>query len=171
MEVSDFLLYTMFNSSGVRCTIDKMKTKFETQMHFLKPAQTAIKIFGSRSRRPIARRPECRGICRRGFCRLHFIDATSLAPHPATSKSHLGKRNLLGPRSRHRGGGSRTRTRLRPEEQFSTLKSDCDGANVVLIQSAGPSAAAGRASGIKPVLARAREETGALVLAFCHAPV
>jgi cell division protein FtsZ len=64
-------------------------------------------------------------------------------------------------------GGDPERGRALAEEQFSTLKSACDGANVVLII-AGLGGGAG--SGISPVLARAAKETGALVLAFVTLP-
>ncbi|HZL12534.1 MAG TPA: hypothetical protein VFC85_00185, partial [Verrucomicrobiae bacterium] len=53
------------------------------------------------------------------------------------------------------------------EEQFSTLKSACEGADVIFIV-AGLGGGAG--SGISPVLAHAAKETGALVLAFVTLP-
>jgi cell division protein FtsZ len=64
-------------------------------------------------------------------------------------------------------GGDADRGRAMAEEQFSTLKSACEGANVVFIL-AGLGGGAG--SGISPVLARAAREAGALVLAFVTLP-
>ena len=53
------------------------------------------------------------------------------------------------------------------EEQFSTLKSACEGADVVLILAG---LGGGSGSGVSPVLARAAKEMGALVLAFVTLP-
>ena len=64
-------------------------------------------------------------------------------------------------------GGDPERGRAIAEEQFATLKSACDDADVVFII-AGLGGGAG--SGISPVLARAAKETGALVLAFVSLP-
>ena len=90
-------------------------------------------------------------------------DAASLAASSATVKIHLETKLLRGLGT----GGDPERGRALAEEQFSTLKSACDGANVVLII-AGLGGGAG--SGISPVLARAAKETGALVLAFVTLP-
>ena len=64
-------------------------------------------------------------------------------------------------------GGDPERGRAIAEEQFATLKTACEGADVILIV-AGLGGGAG--SGISPVLARAAKETGALVLAFVTLP-
>ena len=90
-------------------------------------------------------------------------DAASLAVSPATVKIHLETKLLRGLGT----GGDPERGRALAEEQFSTLKSACDGAGVVLII-AGLGGGAG--SGISPVLARAAKEAGALVLAFVTLP-
>jgi cell division protein FtsZ len=97
-----------------------------------------------------------------GFAAIN-TDAASLAASSATVKIHLETKLLRGLGT----GGDPERGRALAEEQFSTLKSACDGANVVLII-AGLGGGAG--SGISPVLARAAKETGALVLAFVTLP-
>jgi cell division protein FtsZ len=90
-------------------------------------------------------------------------DAASLAASPAPVKFHLENKLLRGLGS----GGDPDRGRALAEEQFSTLKSACAGADVVFII-AGLGGGAG--SGISPVLARAAREAGALVLAFVSQP-
>ena len=90
-------------------------------------------------------------------------DAAALAASPATMKIHLETKLLRGLGS----GGDPDRGRALAEEQFSTLKSACAGAEVVFII-AGLGGGAG--SGISPVLARAAREAGALVLAFVTMP-
>lgn len=101
------------------------------------------------------------------FAGANFIavntDATSLGESNATVKFHLENKLLRGLGS----GGDADRGRALAEEQFSTLKSACEGANVVFIL-AGLGGGAG--SGISPVLARAAREAGALVLAFVTVP-
>jgi cell division protein FtsZ len=97
-----------------------------------------------------------------GFAAIN-TDAASLAASSAAVKIHLETKLLRGLGT----GGDPERGRALAEEQFSTLKSACDGANVVLII-AGLGGGAG--SGISPVLARAAKETGALVLAFVTHP-
>ncbi len=97
-----------------------------------------------------------------GFAAIN-TDAVSLAASSATVKIHLETKLLRGLGT----GGDPERGRALAEEQFATLKSACDGANVVLII-AGLGGGAG--SGISPVLARAAKETGALVLAFVTLP-
>ena len=97
-----------------------------------------------------------------GFAAIN-TDAALLAASSATVKIHLETKLLRGLGT----GGDPERGRALAEEQFSTLKSACDGANVVLII-AGLGGGAG--SGISPVLARAAKETGALVLAFVTLP-
>jgi cell division protein FtsZ len=90
-------------------------------------------------------------------------DAGSLAASSAPVKFHLENKLLRGLGS----GGDPDRGRALAEEQFSTLKSACAGADVVFIV-AGLGGGAG--SGISPVLARAAREAGALVLAFVSRP-
>ncbi len=90
-------------------------------------------------------------------------DAASLAATPATVKIHLENKLLRGLGS----GGDPERGKALAEEQFSTLKSACAGADVIFIL-AGLGGGAG--SGISPVLARAAREAGALVLAFVTLP-
>jgi cell division protein FtsZ len=101
------------------------------------------------------------------FAGANFIaintDAASLAAASATVKFHLESKLLRGLGS----GGDADRGRALAEEQFSTLKSACEGANAVFIL-AGLGGGAG--SGISPVLARAAREAGALVLAFVTLP-
>jgi cell division protein FtsZ len=130
---------------------------------FETPGQPAVKIFGVGNAGvtllDAANTPE--------FAGAHFIavntDAGSLAATAATVKIHLENKLLRGLGS----GGDADRGRALAEEQFSTLKSACDGANVVFIL-AGLGGGAG--SGISPVLARAAREAGALVLAFVTLP-
>lgn len=90
-------------------------------------------------------------------------DARSLAASLATIKIHLETKLLRGLGT----GGDPERGRALAEEQFSTLKSTCEGAEVVLLL-AGLGGGAG--SGVSPVLARAAREAGALVLAFVTLP-
>jgi cell division protein FtsZ len=90
-------------------------------------------------------------------------DAPSLAASSAAVKIHLETKLLRGLGT----GGDPDRGRAIAEEQFVTLKTACDGADVVFII-AGLGGGAG--SGISPVLARAAKETGALVLAFVTLP-
>ena len=101
------------------------------------------------------------------FAGANFIaintDASSLAASAATVKFHLESKLLRGLGS----GGDADRGRALAEEQFSTLKSACEGANVVFILSG---LGGGAGSGISPVLARAAREAGALVLAFVTLP-
>jgi cell division protein FtsZ len=97
-----------------------------------------------------------------GFVAVN-TDAASLAASSANVKIHLETKLLRGLGT----GGDPERGRALAEEQFSTLKSACEGANVVLII-AGLGGGAG--SGISPVLARAAKETRALVLAFVTLP-
>jgi cell division protein FtsZ len=90
-------------------------------------------------------------------------DAGPFAACPAPVKIQLENKLLRGLGS----GGDPDRGRALAEEQFSTLKSACQGASVVFIL-AGLGGGAG--SGISPVLARAAREAGALVLAFVTLP-
>ncbi len=101
------------------------------------------------------------------FAAAQFIavntDAAALAASPATVKIHLENKLLRGLGT----GGDPERGQALAEEQFSTLKSACAGAQVVFIL-AGLGGGAG--SGIAPVLAKAAHEAGALVLAFVTLP-
>ena len=90
-------------------------------------------------------------------------DGPSLAASAATVKIHLETKLLRGLGT----GGDAERGQSIAEEQFSTLKTACEGADVVLIISG---LGGGAGSGISPVLARAAKETGALVLAFVTLP-
>jgi cell division protein FtsZ len=97
-----------------------------------------------------------------GFVAIN-TNASSLAAASATVKIHLETKLLRGLGT----GGDSERGQAIAEEQFSTLKTACDGADVILII-AGLGGGAG--SGISPVLARAAKETGSLVLAFVTLP-
>ena len=90
-------------------------------------------------------------------------DAEAFTGANATVKIHLENKLLRGMGS----GGDPDRGRALAEEQFSTLKSTCEGASVVFIL-AGLGGGAG--SGISPILAKAAREAGALVLAFVTLP-
>ena len=90
-------------------------------------------------------------------------DADAFAGSPATVKIHLENKLLRGLGS----GGDPERGRALAEEQFTTLKSACAGANVVFVL-AGLGGGAG--SGISSILAKAAREAGALVLAFVTLP-
>jgi cell division protein FtsZ len=101
------------------------------------------------------------------FAGANFVaintDAPSLAASSAMMKIHLETKLLRGLGT----GGDPERGRAIAEEQFATLKTACEGADVILIV-AGLGGGAG--SGISPVLARAAKENGALVLAFVTLP-
>jgi cell division protein FtsZ len=101
------------------------------------------------------------------FAAAQFIavntDAAALAASSATVKINLENKLLRGLGT----GGDPERGQALAEEQFSTLKSACEGAKVVFIL-AGLGGGAG--SGISPVLAKAAREAGALVLAFVMLP-
>ena len=101
------------------------------------------------------------------FGAAHFMavntDAAALAASSATMKINLESKLMRGLGT----GGDPERGRALAEEQFSTLKSACEGAKVVFIL-AGLGGGAG--SGISPVLAKAAREAGALVLAFVTLP-
>jgi cell division protein FtsZ len=90
-------------------------------------------------------------------------DASSLAASSAAVKIQLETKLLRGLGT----GGDPERGRAIAEEQFATLKTACEGADVVFVI-AGLGGGAG--SGISPVLARAAKEAGALVLAFVTLP-
>ena len=90
-------------------------------------------------------------------------DSPSLEASSASVKIQLETKLLRGLGT----GGDPERGRAIAEEQFATLKTACEGADVVFIV-AGLGGGAG--SGISPVLAHAAKETGALVLAFVTLP-
>ncbi len=141
-----------------------MKTKTETPAAMLEPAgMRAAKIIGVGSAGvsllEVMNRGEFTGA---GFAAVN-TDATSLAGSTVALKIHLETRLLRGLGT----GGDPERGRAIAEEQFTTLKTACEGADVIFIV-AGLGGGAG--SGITPVLARAARETGALVLAFVTLP-
>ena len=90
-------------------------------------------------------------------------DAAALAASSATVKINLENKLMRGLGS----GGDPDRGRALAEEQFSTLKAACEGANVVFILAG---LGGGTGSGVSPVLAKAAHEAGALVLAFVTLP-
>jgi cell division protein FtsZ len=141
-----------------------MKTKTETPTTALETTQArTIKIFGVGG----AGVTLLDALNGEDFKGANFVavntDAPSLAASVASVKIHLETKLLRGLGT----GGDPERGRAIAEEQFSTLKTACEGADVVLII-AGLGGGAG--SGISPVLARAAKETGALVLAFVTLP-
>jgi cell division protein FtsZ len=141
-----------------------MKSKIQDSTLVPEPAhQPAIKIFGvggaGVALLDTLNAPEFAGA---GFAAID-TDAASLAASSAAVKIHLETKLLRGLGT----GGDPERGRALAEEQFSTLKAACDGANVVFIL-AGLGGGAG--SGISPVLARAAKESSALVLAFVTLP-
>jgi len=141
-----------------------MKTKSEVPDAISETAsKPAIKIFGVGDAGVVLLDSlDAKEFAGAGFAAIN-TDAASLAASSATFKIHLETKLLRGLGT----GGDPERGRALAEEQFSTLKSACDGANVVLII-AGLGGGAG--SGISPVVARAAKETGALVLAFVTLP-
>ena len=141
-----------------------MKTKTQTPVATLEPAKLPVaRIFGVGSAGisllEVMDREEFAGA---GFVAVN-TDATSLAGSTVALKIHLETKLLRGLGT----GGDPERGRAIAEEQFGTLKTACDGANVIFIV-AGLGGGAG--SGITPVLARAAKETGALVLVFVTLP-
>jgi cell division protein FtsZ len=97
-----------------------------------------------------------------GFVAVN-TDAPALAASSAAVKIQLETKLLRGLGT----GGDPERGGAIAEEQFATLKTACEGADVVFVL-AGLGGGAG--SGISPVLARAAKEAGALVLAFVTLP-
>ncbi len=141
-----------------------MNTKTKTPVAVLEPARTpAVKIFGVGSA-GVAMLDTANGA---DFAGAGFIavntDAASLASSSAPVKIQLETRLLRGLGT----GGDPERGRAIAEEQFTTLKTACEGADVIFLV-AGLGGGAG--SGISPVLARAAKESGALVLAFVTLP-
>ncbi|HVU08462.1 MAG TPA: cell division protein FtsZ [Verrucomicrobiae bacterium] len=140
-----------------------MKTKTEISTPNGTPSARAIKIFGVGDTGVHL----LDTLNRTEFAGADFIavntDAPSLANSSATVKIHLETKLLRGLGT----GGDPERGRALAEEQFVTLKSACENADVIFLI-AGLGGGAG--SGIAPVLSRAAKETGALVLAFVTLP-
>ncbi|MEI8289414.1 MAG: cell division protein FtsZ [Verrucomicrobiota bacterium] len=90
-------------------------------------------------------------------------DAVALDASSATVKINLESKLMRGLGS----GGDPDRGRALAEDQFSTLKAACEGADVVFILAG---LGGGTGSGVSPVLAKAAHEAGALVLAFVTLP-
>ena len=141
-----------------------MKTKTQTPAAMLEPAKLpAAKIFGvGGAGVGLLNALNGDDFAGAGFVAVN-TDASSLAVSSAALKIHLETRLLRGLGT----GGDPERGRAIAEEQFATLKTACEGADVIFIV-AGLGGGAG--SGITPVLARAAKETGALVLAFVTLP-
>src|ERR1017187_9168600 len=141
-----------------------MKTKVQASAAMLEPARApAVKIFGVGSA-GVAMLDTLNGgdFAGAGFVAVN-TDASSLAASSAAIKIQLETKLLRGLGT----GGDPERGRAIAEEQFSMLKTACEGADVVFVI-AGLGGAAG--TGISPVLARAAKEAGALVLAFVTLP-
>ena len=141
-----------------------MKTKVQASTEVLNPAKMpAVKIFGVGSAGvhllDIMDKKEFTGAV---FIAIN-TDSPSLEASSASVKIQLETKLLRGLGT----GGDPERGHAIAEEQFATLKTACEGAEVVFII-AGLGGGAG--SGISPVLARAAKETGALVLAFVTLP-
>src|SRR5271170_5545700 len=140
-----------------------MKTNIETEKGISKPAKPVVKIIGiGGAGVTLADAMNCEEFSGASFAAVD-TDAQSLAVSTATVKIHLETKLLRGLGT----GGDPERGRTLAEEQFSTIKSACDGVNVIFIV-AGLGGGAG--SGISPVVARVAKETGALVLAFVTQP-
>ncbi len=141
-----------------------MKNKTEiTQAPLESPRTRTIKIFGIGGTGVILGDALNHGEFSGADFAAVDTDAQSLAASAATVKIHLETKLLRGLGT----GGDPERGRALAEEQFSTLKAACAGAEVVFIV-AGLGGGAG--SGVSPVLARAAKESGALVLAFVTLP-
>jgi cell division protein FtsZ len=141
-----------------------MKTKAQTPATMLEPAKLpAAKIIGVGGA-GVSLLDALNGedFAGAGFVAVN-TDASSLAASSAALKIHLETRLLRGLGT----GGDPERGRAIAEEQFATLKTACEGTDVIFMV-AGLGGGAG--SGISPVLARAAKETGALVLAFVTLP-
>src|SRR5208282_3480601 len=141
-----------------------MRTKAQTPTAMLEPAKLpATKIFGVGGA-GVGLLDALNGedFAGAGFVAVN-TEASSLAASSAALKIHLETRLLRGLGT----GGDPERGRAIAEEQFATLKTACEGVDVIFIV-AGLGGGAG--SGITPVLARAAKETGALVLVFVTLP-
>jgi cell division protein FtsZ len=141
-----------------------MKTKTESQTPEIEMNSTrSVKFFGiGNAGMTLVDAMNCEEFAGASFVAIN-TDASSLAASSATMKVHLETKLLRGLGT----GGDPERGRALAEEQFSTLKSACEDADVIFIV-AGLGGGAG--SGISPVLARAAKEIGALVLAFVTLP-
>ncbi|HEY1788853.1 MAG TPA: cell division protein FtsZ [Verrucomicrobiae bacterium] len=141
-----------------------MKTNNELPATAIEPRATrSIKIFGVGGAGVIMGETLNHGEFSSADFAVIDTDATSLAASSATIKVHLETKLLRGLGT----GGDPERGHALAEEQFATLKSACEGAEVIFIL-AGLGGGAG--SGVSPVLARAAKEAGALVLAFVTLP-
>ena len=141
-----------------------MKTNPQTPEASFEPAQVpAVKIFGVGSAGvTMLDRLNSADFAGAGFVAIN-TDAPSLAASSAAVKIQLETKLLRGLGT----GGDPERGSAIAEEQFATLKTACEGADVVFVL-AGLGGGAG--SGISPVLARAAKEAGALVLGFVTLP-
>jgi cell division protein FtsZ len=141
-----------------------MKTQTETPAAPAESPRTrAIKIFGVGGAGIIlAETLNHDEFASAGFVAID-TDVQSLAVSAAAVKIQLETKLLRGLGT----GGDPERGHALAEEQFSTLKAACEGAEVVFIV-AGLGGGAG--SGVSPVLARAARESGALVFAFITMP-
>ncbi|HZL79476.1 MAG TPA: cell division protein FtsZ [Candidatus Limnocylindrales bacterium] len=141
-----------------------MKTKVQASAAMLEPAKApAVKIFGVGSAGvTMLDLLNSADFADAGFVAVN-TDAPSLAASSAPVKIQLETKLLRGLGT----GGDPERGGAIAEEQFATLKTACEGADVVFVV-AGLGGGAG--SGISPVLARAAKEAGALVLAFVTLP-
>ena len=131
-----------------------MKTKVQASAALLEPATApAVKIFGVGSA-GVAMLDTLNGgdFAGAGFVAVN-TDASSLASSSAAVKIQLETKLLRGLGT----GGDPERGRAIAKEQFATLKSACEGADVVFVI-AGLGGGAG--SGISPVLARAAKKPG-----------
>ena len=141
-----------------------MKAKPETPANGPQPAQKpAVKIFGVGGAGVQLLDMVIGGEFTGASFAVIDTDGPSLAASTAPVKIQLETKLLRGLGT----GGDPERGRALAEEQFSTLKTACEGATVIFIL-AGLGGGAG--SGISSVLARAAKETGALVLAFVTLP-
>jgi cell division protein FtsZ len=141
-----------------------MKTKTQIQTVAPAPVETlSVKIFGV-GNAGVGMLEAMRGD---DFADANFTaintDAPSLAASSALVKIHLETGLLRGLGT----GGDPERGRALAEEQFATLKTACDGAEVIMIVTG---LGGGAGTGISPVLARAAKEAGALTLAFVTLP-
>ncbi len=139
-----------------------MKTNPQIPDASLEPAQLpAVKIFGVGSAGVIMldllNSADFAGA---GFVALN---TDALASSSAPVKIQLETKLLRGLGT----GGDPERGGAIAEEQFATLKTACEGADVVFVVSG---LGGGAGSGISPVLARAAKEAGALVLGFVTLP-
>lgn len=102
-----------------------------------------------------------------GHLDLSFValstQASSLEASTASEKVHLETRLLRGLGT----GGDPERGEAAAEEQAPTLKTLCEGVEVIFILTG---LGGGAGTGISPVLARIAREAGALVLAFVTTP-